>query len=345
MLSLPSRASSWFLALAMASPALAQGDKREWLRPHALKRGDTIAFVAPAGPVDLPLLEQYKQHFEQAGFQVIIPEGIGRKAGYLAGTDEQRADELNAMIRDPKVRGIFAARGGFGLTRILDRIDYPALRADPKVVTGYSDLTGLHLAIARKAKVVSFHAPMPGKGLLAQETPEHAFTARSFHRAIFKDAYKQGEAGYAVATPADAPPARLVGGKATGRLIGGNLSLIAATMGTPYAPEPDGAILFMEDVHEAPYRVDRMLSQLRLAGVLDRVSGVVLGSFSSDDPAEAAELDRVLRDAFGGAKVPVLWRFPVGHTSLNATLPEGGLVELDADKGVLRLIEAPVLLD
>ena len=337
-------AMSWLMA--GAAVVVAQEAKLDWKKPAALKAGDTIALVAPAGPVGKALLEGYAKDLERAGFRVKIPEGLGgREHGYLAGTDAQRADELNAMIRDPEVRAIFAVRGGYGVTRILDRVDYAALRADPKIVTGYSDITGLHLAIARHARVVSFHAPMPTSPMLRSVDPGQTFGTLSFRRALLGDAYSRGEPGYAVAVPDDARPVKLVGGKARGRLLGGNLSLIAATMGTPYAIEPEGIILFVEDVHEAPYRVDRMLTQLRLAGVLDKVAGVVAGSFTSDDPGDRADLDRVVREAFGGMKVPVVLGFPVGHTPLNATLPEGGLVELDGDAATLRLVENPVRTD
>ena len=249
------------------------------------------------------------------------------------------------MIRDPKVRAIFPVAGGYGLTRIIDRIDYDALRKDPKIVTGYSDLTALHLSIARKARLVSFHSPMPQSNLWRGEKPEFRFAAASFRRAVFADSYNKGESGYTIAVPEDHPPQKLVGGKATGRLLGGNLSLISATMGTPFAPQPEGAILLIEDVNEAPYRVDRMLSQLRLAGVLGKVSGVVVGSFCPPGAPESAELDRVVREYLEGLKVPVLWKFPVGHNPPNATLPHGGLVEIDADRGTLRLVENPVRLD
>jgi muramoyltetrapeptide carboxypeptidase len=292
-----------------------------------------------------PLLE-YKKRLEKAGYKVLLPDGLGgRKSGYLGGTDEERAAELNALIRDPKVRGIFPVRGGYGLTRILDRIDYAALRKNPKVITGYSDLTALHLAVARWARVVTFHSPMPMRDLSQEDRPEFAFAAASFRRAVFAGEYSKGQKGYTVLTPAGSGPRKLVGGKARGRLLGGNLTLICSTLGTPYALQPEGVILFVEDVNEAPYRVDRMLSQLRLAGVLKAVSGVVVGSFSGKGPGEAKELDRVLREYFGALKVPVLMNFPVGHTPLNATLPEGGLVELDADNAVLRLLENPVKLD
>ena len=340
-------ASRALAALAVITAGVCSSSASDdWVRPAALKPGDTIAFVAPSGPAELPPLQRYAATLEKAGYKVLIPEGIGRrKRGYLGGTDEERAAELNAMIRDPKVRAIFPVRGGFGLTRILDRIDYAALRKDPKIITGYSDLTALHLAIARKARLVSFHSPMPMSHLAQGDRPEFAFEAASFRRAVFADQYEKGGPGYAISYPADAKPEKLVGGVARGRLLGGNLSLICATLGTPYAIEPEGAILFIEDTNEAPYRVDRYLSQLRLAGVLDAVSGVVLGNFGGKDPSEAAEIEGVVREYFEKAKVPVVVKFPVGHTPRNATLPHGGLVELDADRGSLRLLEDPVRLD
>lgn len=355
MLAFPrSAGASWcFAAIAaflVIGAAAARGQDtptmKDWIRPAALRPGDTIAFVAPSGPARSAPIREYAKQLEQGGYRVIIPAGIAdRRSGYLAGTDAERADELNRMIRDPKVRAIFPVGGGYGLTRILDRIDYAALRRDPKIITGYSDLTGLHLAVARQARLVTFHAPMPMHSLWKGDQAEFAFANRSFRRAVFADQYKEGEAGYTIAAPDDARPVKLVGGTARGRLLGGNLTLIGSTLGTPYALQPRGAILLIEDVNEAPYRVDRMLSQLRLAGVLDAVAGVVAGSFCPKDHPDAAELDRVLREALGALKVPVLLKFPVGHNPQNATLPHGGLVELDADRGVLRVVEDPVRLE
>ena len=317
----------------------------EWLKPPALKRGDTIAFVAPAGPVDVSVVKAYAEQLEKAGYKVVIPKGIDRKTGFLAGTDEERAAELNAALRDPKVRALFPCRGGYGLTRILDRIDYGALRKDPKIVTGFSDLTALHLAIAREAQVVTFHSPMPMANLW-KEDKEFAFAAQSFRRAVFADQYQKDAVGYVIAVPADTPkPVKLVGGKARGRLLGGNLTLICSTLGTRYALQPKGAILFIEDVNEAPYRIDRSLSQLRLAGVLDGVAGVVLGNFSSKEPKDAQDIERVLREYFSALKVPVIMNFPVGHIPNNATLPHRALVKIDADAAFLWLLENPVVVD
>ncbi|SIO57685.1 muramoyltetrapeptide carboxypeptidase [Singulisphaera sp. GP187] len=338
---------AWSNVAGMAPAVAADTDRPlEWLNPPALKPGDTIAFAAPAGPAVLAPLREYAKTLEQAGYKVIIPEGIEeRKHGYLGGTDDQRAEELNRFIRDPKVRAIFPVRGGYGLTRIIDRIDYPALRKDPKIIIGYSDLTALHLAVAREAKLVTFHSPMPMAGLAPDDKGEYRFAGRSFRQLIFADQYQPGQNGFVVAVPEGRKPETLVGGKASGRLLGGNLTLICSTLGTPYAIQPKGAILLIEDVNEAPYRVDRSLSQLRLAGVLDQVAGVVIGSFTSKEPADREETDRVLREYFAKAKVPVILNFPIGHTPHNATVPHGGLVELDADATVLKLLENPVRLD
>jgi muramoyltetrapeptide carboxypeptidase len=316
-------------------------DRRAWITPPALRRGDTIMLVAPASPVDKDVVLRYAKQLEAAGFRVMVPESLNRVDRYLAGSDAQRSAELNTALRDPKVNAIFPCRGGFGLTRILDRLDYEALRARPKVVTGFSDLTALHLAIARKARVVTFHAPMPEFDLWRHDG-EFAFAAAAFRRVVFADGYQVGEQGFLLTLSADGPrPIKLVGGRVKGRLVGGNLTLICTTLGTPYAIEPEGNILMIEDTGERPYQIDRALSQLRLAGVLDAFAGVVVGQFAKTDEKE---VERILRDYIGGRKVPAIRNFPFGHTPYNATLPHGGLVELDADAPSLRLLENPVTL-
>jgi muramoyltetrapeptide carboxypeptidase len=313
--------------------------QQEWVRPPALRPGDTIALVAPAGPADKERVAQFARLLEKKGFRVSLPKDLFRRDGFLAGSDEERAAELNAAIRDPRVRAIFPCRGGYGLTRILDRIDYAALRKNPKIITGFSDLTALHLAVAREAHLVTFHSPMPEFDL-RREDGEYAYAARSFWRALLASEYKEGEKGYRIELPTNGPKVtKLVGGKARGRIVGGNLTLICATLGTPYAIQPERNILLLEDTGEAPYRVDRMLSQLRLAGVLAEVSGVVVGDFSKTD---VKEVDRILRAYLGKLNVPVVMNFPVGHTVANATLPHGALVELDADAPALRVLENPV---
>ena len=266
---------------------------------------------------------------------------LDRKKEYLAGDDNERADELNHAIRDPIVRAIFPVRGGYGLTRILDRIDYASLRSDPKVVTGYSDLTALHLAIARKSRVISFHSPMPMSNLANGHLPEYAYAQQSFERTLLVDRFPKGMKGETIEVPAADPIRTINNGKAQGRLMGGNFTLVCATLGTPYAIEAEGIVLFLEDVNEAPYRVDRMLSQLRLAGILDSVAGIVLGQFTNKDASDAKEIDRVIMEYMKPLRCPVIANFPVGHVPNNATLPHGARVELDGDRGVLKLLEEP----
>jgi muramoyltetrapeptide carboxypeptidase len=336
-------ALTWpFQALPRTPAADSKTAPIRWVKPPALRPGDAVMFVAPAGIADKGKVARCAKQLEKMGFTVLIPDNLYRRDGYLAGTDEERARELNAAIRNPKVRAIFPCRGGYGVTRILDRLDYAALRKNPKIVIGFSDITGLHLAIAAKARVITFHSPMPQSSLW-REDGDYAFTASSFWRIVAAQSYQGREkAGFEVALPRGGPkPTALVRGKATGRLVGGNLSLICATLGTPYAIDAKGNILLVEDTGEAPYRIDRMFSQLRLAGVLDSAAGILLGSFDRADPKE---VERIARDYCARLKVPVLLNVPVGHTALNATLPHGGLVEIDADAGRLRVVEPPVEL-
>jgi muramoyltetrapeptide carboxypeptidase len=322
--------------------AWARAAPRGWLKPRALRAGDTIAFVMPASPIDKVPVLKYAKQLEAEGFRVILPRHLDRVHRFTAGTDEERAAELNAAIRAPGVRAIFPCRGGYGVTRILDRIDYAALRSSPKIITGFSDLTALHLAVARKARLITFHSPMPERDLW-REDGDFAYAAASFRRALLAEKYKKGEVGFTVELPAKSPrPVKLVGGKARGRLVGGNLTLICSTLGTPYAIEAKGNILFLEDTNVPPYQIDRALSQLRLAGVVDDVAGVIVGPFLK---ADQRAVDRIVLDYFGKRKAPVLSHFPVGHGHHNATLPHGAEVELDADAGTLRVLENPVTLD
>lgn len=331
----------FLVLLVITLPSRADDARRpdQWIKAPALKPGDTIAFVAPAGPVNKESVLRFARELESAGFHVLVPKDIDRRDHYLAGTDDARAAELNAAIRDPKVAAIFPCRGGYGLTRILDRIDYEALRKNPKIVTGFSDLTGLHLAIARKAGLITFHSPMSQGGSWKEEGPR-TYPTSLLRRALLASSYPKGTKGYPIDLPAGQTKlVSLKGGKAVGRLVGGNLTLICSTLGTPYAIEPEGKILFIEDTGEAPYRIDRSLSQLRLAGVLDKIKGFVAGQFSR---ADEKEVERILEEYFGKGKIPAIRNFPVGHVQNNATLPHGALVELNADELSLRVLENPV---
>jgi muramoyltetrapeptide carboxypeptidase len=331
------------LCLLAASLSTSSRGDEDWVKPRPLRPGDLVRFVAPAGPGDMDGVRRAREAFEARGFNVIVPEGIDRKRGYLAGTDDDRVAELNEALRDPDARAVFAIRGGYGLTRILDRVDYDALRKHPKIVVGYSDLTALHLAIGVRCRLVTFHGPMPLSNL-KEEDGEFRYAADLLWSLIRTGRYGDDPTtGLTIPSPSPAEtPRALVSGQADGRLIGGYLSLVSATVGTPYQIETKGRIVFLEDTGEAPYRVDRMLSQLRLAGLLDAPAGVVLGSF---DGADEAELAGVFRDYFAGRPYPVATGFPIGHLPHNAALPCGVPARLDAGAGTLRLLESPLATD
>jgi muramoyltetrapeptide carboxypeptidase len=338
------------------------------LFPKALAPGDTIEIVAPAKYLDRERVSLAKKRLEQMGFKVKLPKNLFRKNGFLGGTDAERAGEINAAFADPEVKAIFPGTGGYGTTRIVDDLDYDLIRRNPKILVGFSDITGLHIAINQRTGLVTFHSPNPEWGLGVEKNLS-PFAAKWFWRALLAKDYEFGEPGrprprpgYTIATrPRDSGksgenaifedvprPVTLRKGKARGRLIGGNLSVLHALMGTPYEIETAGKILFIEDVGEAPYRVDRMLSTLKLAGKFDRVAGVVLGHFTARDEEakwdDDASIDDVLKDYFCQLGVPVVSHFPLGHVRYNATLPVGAMAELDANRQSVRILENPVLL-
>lgn len=293
--------------------------------PSPLSAGARVALVAPAGPLrGEQELQAAIVHATSLGWEpVVAPHALSRH-GYLAGTDAERAADLNAALRDDAVDGIWCLRGGYGAMRILDALDYDAMRRNPRPLLGYSDITALHCAVNVRAGVVSYHAPT-ARGELTD------FSRDSLVRAVVQ----QGDSCGA------APLARtLRGGRAAGRLVGGNLALLAALAGTPYAPDYTDAILVLEDVGEANYRIDRMLQQLRLSGAFDRLAGIAFGQFTEGaDPldSEPCALDEILRGAADAARVPSVTGIPLGHIADQWTIPLGARAELDADARTLHV--------
>ena len=331
---------------------IAEERARPMISPPRLQPGDTIMFVAPAGELDRERMMLAKERLEERGYKVKLRDDLFAVDGYLAGSDERRAEEFMQAFRDPEVRGVFPGTGGYGTMRMLDLLDFDVIRANPKVFIGFSDITALHAALNRRAGLVTFHSPNPMWGL---ESPDNLapFPARCFFAAVEEAAHRAvagTDGSYVVEIPADVPqPIALGAGKARGRLTGGNLSLIAALEGTPYGLDPEGAILLVEDTHEAPYRIDRMLKQLELSGKLRRFRGAILGQFTDSFAREGDEktdderytVEGVLRQYFQNAGVPVLMNFPLGHHPQNCTLPLGSEVEIDADAGTLRVLPLP----
>lgn len=328
----------------LAAPGvLLAASERKLIHPPVLRAGDTVGLITPStfvsDPDSLLLAERTIQYF---GLRLTLGRNVGKRAGYLGGSVEERLDDLHQMFRDPAVRGIFAVRGGYGAEQLLDGIDYELIRRNPKVFLGYSDITALHLAIQKKAGLVTFHGPV----VLSQFTD---YTQQCFRKALFTT-----EALGRLSNPPETNPLRpahllrtVRPGKGSGPLIGGNLTLISTTMGTPYEIETRGRVLFLEDVGEEPYRIDRVLTQLQLAGKFDGVAGVVFGECHECTPRDyqpsftsTFSLGEILDRILGKLKVPVLSGLTVGHTPDQLTLPLGVRATLDADKGELTIDEA-----
>lgn len=338
------------LSLFALSSAVA-GAAPPAVKPAALEPGDTIMFVAPAGELIAKRIELATERLEELGFEVVFQEDLYRTRGYLAGPDERRAEELMLAFTDPDVDAIFPGTGGYGTMRMLDLMDWDVVRANPKVVIGFSDITGLHMALQAKANLVTFHSPNPQWGLgSVGDLP--AFSAKYFWRCLLakknRGAAGSPEWGFAYDIPSYQPLGVFSGGVGEGPVCGGNLSLIASLTGTEYQLDTNGRVLFLEDVNEAPYRIDRMLRQMKLTGQLDGLAGVILGKFrkcESDGDGPSLSLDEVFLDYFADAPYPVVCNFPAGHVTLNATLPFGVPVRVDAEARTVTVLENPVRVE
>ncbi len=318
------------------------------LRPPALREGDTIALVAPAGAVSALRLRQATANLEKLGYRVKLFRDLSVRDGYLAGSDLQRASEINRAFEDPEVSMILCVRGGYGSPRIVQLLDYDAIRNNPKIFVGFSDITALLTAIRQRTGLVVFHGPMAEKDFsgrhgLAPFSSRHLWT-------LLSGTEQPGDSPLLADWGARASPKlgerrTIVPGVAVGPLVGGNLSTIVALMGTPHELVTDGAILFIEDVNEEPFRIDRMLCQLALAGKLSALRGALIGSFTRcvpRDPKSSFSTAEVIEHFFGDLGIPVLAGFPAGHLPDQATLPLGCRVRLDATGKTVAIIDSPV---
>ena len=285
----------------------------------ALRPEGTIALIAPAGPAELDA-EKAAQWVRNRGYNLRIFPGVFERDGYLAGSDDTRLNDLHAAFADPDIDAIFCLRGGYGTPRLLDRLDFGLLRDNPKPFVGYSDLTAVHLAISRYAGFVTFHGPMFKVDLLGDKQ-------QPTESSLFSMLRGQLGVGSVLAHPVAYPLTTIAPGIACGRLLGGNLSMIAAVMGTAFEIDAEGIILLIEDVNEPIYRIDRLLTHLRLAGKLAQVAGVLVGDVAGVDKVA---LEQLLKQTFEPLCIPVLAGWRSGHCDPNLTLPMGALVRLDA---------------
>ena len=309
------------------------------VKPARLNKKDTIGIISPASsPDEFLRVEKAVKYLESLGYQVKLGTNVGKNHGYLAGTDQERVNDLHSMFKDKNVKAIFTIRGGYGAFRLLDQIDYRIIKNNPKIFVGYSEITSLQMAFLEKAGLITFAGPMAAVDFHEDVSP---YTEEHFWETITSNK-KVGR----LKIPEEQKLPYLQKGSASGRIVGGNLAVFAALLGTEYFPNLTGKILMIEDVGELPYRVDRMLNQLRLAGTFKKAKGVILGRFvdcNEHDPAKKTlTLGEVIQQYIGSLKIPSVYTFPHGHIKDFLTVPFGLRVSLNATKGFVEFEEAAV---
>lgn len=321
--------------------ALAQGAKTA--KPDRLRAGATVGLVTPASnvPENEDLLAAMDL-VRSLGFEAKPAPNLRRRKQYLAGSDQQRADDLNGMFADDKVDAIFCVRGGYGSGRLLRDLDYQTIAHNPKILMGYSDITAILNAIHVKTGMVTYHGPIAGDNFSSytyEQFQRIMMEPRQVTRIAEPPAFEQ-QPGVVERENRLTP---IVPGRAEGKLIGGNLSLLVTLLGTPYEPDFDGAILFMEDVAEPPYSVDRMLTHLWLTGHLERTAGIVFGKFTDDSyDSNTLSMEQVLRERCEPLGIPTLRGAMIGHIEDQTVVPIGVHARLDVDDGTLTLLEPAV---
>jgi muramoyltetrapeptide carboxypeptidase len=313
------------------------------VKPPRLRPGALVGVVAPSGVLDDALAERLVRNLEAFGLRVKMAPNVRAAHGGYAGTVAQRVSDLHGMLREREVEALWCARGGSGCTALLPHLDYALFRRTPKILVGYSDVTALHLALLRRAGLVTFHGPVATstfsdytaanlRAVLMEPQPRRAFEGaeENFARAMHEPQFE---------------PRPYVEGIATGRLVGGNLSVVAAMVGTPYGIVAGPGLLFLEEVGEAPYRIDRMLTQLRQAGILGAATGSALGVFQRCEPTDgepSLTLQEVLREHFATGSRPAGYGYSFGHIAHQITLPVGVRAQLDTRQQLLTLLEPAV---
>ncbi|MEQ9550988.1 MAG: LD-carboxypeptidase [Coleofasciculus sp. G3-WIS-01] len=304
------------------------------IKPRRLHPGDTIGLISPAGLVDQKTVDEFTPVLSQLGLNTKLGTHIFNQYGYLAGQDAERAADVNAMFADSSVQAVLAMAGGWGCNRILPLLDYQLIRQNPKIIIGYSDVTSLLLAIYAHSNLITFHGPLG-------TSTWNWFSIQHLQRILF-----DGEA-MTLQNLLSTPVETITRGKARGRLVGGNLSLIAALVGSDYLPDWEQTILFVEDIREEVYRIDRLLTQLKLAGILDQLAGFIFAQCTNCPAGDANEpsltLLQVLSDHIKPLGIPAWYGSMIGHIQDKFTVPIGGMVEIDAERGTIRLLEPVVI--
>ncbi|MGQ9797935.1 MAG: S66 peptidase family protein [Ignavibacterium sp.] len=309
------------------------------IKPARLKKGDTIGLISPASsPDDLSKVEESTKYFEKLGYKVKIGKNVGNYRGYLAGTDEERLEDLHSMFSDKTVKAIMCLRGGYGAFRLLDKINYKMIQKNPKIFVGYSEITALQNAIFSKTGLITFAGPMPAVDFVNNISP---FTEEWFWKVVTSNK-KIGKVKY----PENSKLPFINKGTTNARILGGNLAVFSTMLGTEFFPDMKDKILLLEDIDEKPYKIDRMLNQLRLAKVFKGLKGVILGKFvecyEQDPNKKTLSLGEVIEDYFKVLKIPTIYSFPHGHIKDFITIPIGLKIGLNATKGTVEFLESAV---
>lgn len=309
------------------------------IKPKKLLKGDVIGLIAPGSNVDDPaILERGVSYLEKLGYRVELGINSDKSFGYLAGTDQQRIEDLHNMFKNKNVKAIICIRGGYGAFRLLDKIDYKLIKNNPKIFVGYSEITSLQMAMLHKTGLVTFAGPMIHPDFSNEINP---YTEEFFWRMITSTKII-GRLTF----PEENNLSSITKGKGSGRIIGGNLAVFSAMIGTDYLPELNKKILVIEDIGELPYKIDRILNKMRIAKLFRQLNGLILGRFidcyEHDPSKKTLTLGEVMEDYFRDLKIPILYTFPHGHINEKVTIPFGITVNMNATKGYVEYSESAV---
>jgi len=309
------------------------------IKPKKLKQGDLIGVISPASaPPDPTKINDGIRYLEKLGYRVLVGKNVNKVHGYLAGTDEERLHDLHDMFKNKKVKAIMCIRGGYGTPRLINKINYHLIRANPKIFVGYSDITALQLAIFQKTGLITFAGPMLVSNF---SNGVDSYTEENFWRVITSNK-KNGKIRF----PENEKLIPIKKGIKNGRIIGGNLTLLSSLIGTGYFPSMKERLLFLEEIGEAPYRIDRIFNQFSMLKIFDHVNGIIFGAFTdcaeTDPEKRTLSIGEVLEDYLGKLKKPIVYNLPHGHVTQLLTMPIGIRARLNASRGILEFLEGAV---
>ncbi len=321
------------IASVIPGSTIAAANSPSILKPPRLKVGDTVGLINPSSPIEQADIDYARKELKALGLNVKLGTHLLDEYGYLAGQDVDRAADVNAMFADRSVQALLTMRGGWGCNRILPFLNYDLIRSNPKIIMGYSDITSLLLAIYARSGMITFHGPVATSSW-------NPFSVNYVKRLLL-DAEP-----VRMQNPPSTRPQTIMGGKARGQLVGGNLSVLSAMVGSAYLPDWENKILFVEEIGEDIYRIDRMLTQLKLAGILDKISGFIFAECTRCEAGEGDEpsltLNQVLSDWIRPLGIPAWYGSAIGHIRDKFTIPVGAEVEIDANQGLIQLLEPAV---